>query len=167
MARYKFIDHWNIQAPIEQVFRYVADPRTYPQWWPVYDKAEVLPGVQPPDVGSRSRLTVKSVLGYRLHIEVETTESDPPYYLDTVSNGDLEGTGTWEFKQDGDTTTATWAWIVESHHPLLNLLEPVAKKLFEWSHNDASEKGHRGLKQLLEGKTQQVEQEAILAGQSN
>jgi len=30
--------------------------------------------------------------------------------------------------------------------PLLNLLEPIAKPLFRWSHNDASAKGQRGLK---------------------
>lgn len=150
MARYKFVDRWPIRAPIDQVFRHIADPGTYPQWWPVYPKVESLPGVQPPQVGSQAKLTVASALGYRLNLLLEITESNPPHHLMTVARGDLEGTGKWEFKQEGDTTTATWTWIVETHHPLLNLLEPLAKKLFAWSHNDASAKGYRGLKALLE-----------------
>ncbi|MGH2542643.1 MAG: SRPBCC family protein, partial [Ardenticatenaceae bacterium] len=101
-------------------------------------------------VGRRVKLTVKSALGYRLKLDVEIVEMEPPRYLSTLSRGQLEGTGVWEFAQEGDKTVATWTWIVESHHPLLNLLEPVAKGLFRWSHNDASRKGHRGLKRLLE-----------------
>lgn len=153
MARYRFVDHWSIRAPIDQVFGHISDPRTYPQWWPVYPKVEVLPDAQPPNVGSKARLTVRSFLGYRLNLLTEITESIPPKRLNTSTRGDLDGTGLWELDQSGDVTTATWTWIVESHHPLVNLLEPVAKKLFEWSHNDASAKGHRGLKKLLEGHT--------------
>jgi hypothetical protein len=33
------------------------------------------------------------------------------------------------------------------------LLEPIAKPLFAWSHQDASRKGHIGLKKLLEKPT--------------
>ena len=32
MAQYTFVDHWYIKAPREEVFRYIADARTYPQW---------------------------------------------------------------------------------------------------------------------------------------
>jgi uncharacterized protein YndB with AHSA1/START domain len=151
MARYRFVDHWYIQAPIEQVFEHIADPGTYPQWWPVYPKVEMHPGPQPAEVGNQANLTVRSPLGYQLNLLTETTESDPPRWLNTRSQGDLQGTGTWEFAQEEDGTThVTWTWIVESHHPLLNVLEPIAKPLFEWSHNYVSGKGHRGLKGLLE-----------------
>lgn len=148
MARYTFVDHWTIKAPIEQVFQHIADPATYPAWWPVYPKVEVLQ-VQA-GAPKRTRLTVKSTLGYTLQIAVETVEAQPPYRLKTAAYGQLAGTGEWIFRQEGDTTHAQWTWIVESHHRLLNLLEPVAKPLFAWSHNDASRKGHLGLKKLLE-----------------
>ncbi len=42
MARYTFVDHWSIKAPIEQVFQYIADPATYPAWWQVYPQVEIL-----------------------------------------------------------------------------------------------------------------------------
>ncbi len=151
LARYEFVDRWQIWAPIDQVFHYVADPRTYPKWWPVYARVESLPGPEPPTPGARARLVVKSGLGYRLRLLVEISESIPPRYLLTRTQGQLDGTGRWEFEQRDVTTTAIWTWIVETHHPLLNLLEPIAKKAFEWSHNDASAKGHQGLKRLLEG----------------
>ena len=150
MARYRFVDHWAIRAPIEAVFEHIADPRTYPHWWPVYPTVDVLPGVQPPNVGSRARLTVVSPLGYRLTLVSEITDVDPPKLLQTVAQGQLAGTGTWELEQQGETTAVTWTWIVETHHPLLNLLEPITKPLFAWSHNAVSAKGHRGLKKRLE-----------------
>jgi uncharacterized protein YndB with AHSA1/START domain len=154
MAQYSFVDRWVIRAPINQVFARVADAATYPEWWPVYPKVESLPGPKAPQVGSRAKLTVKSALGYRLNLLVEIAESDPPDRLVTVARGSLEGTGTWQFEQSGDTTTATWTWVVQTHHPLLNLLEPIAKKLFEWSHNDASRKGDQGLRRLLEKRSE-------------
>jgi uncharacterized protein YndB with AHSA1/START domain len=150
-----------VQAPIDEVFRHIADARTYPQWWPVYPKVEVLRDVSPELVGARARLLVKSALGYTLTLEVEIVEADPPRYLKTAATGQLEGTGLWELEAQGPeagtlgapTTHVTFTWIVASRHPLLNLLEPVAKPLFAWSHNDASRKGHLGLKRRLEKPT--------------
>lgn len=150
MAQYKFVDHWYIKAPREEVFRYVADARTYPQWWPVYPKVEVLREVASGQIGGKARLVVKSALGYTLQLEAETVAIDPPHSIKTIATGQLAGTGEWEFLQEGDTTHAIFTWIVESTHPLLNVLEPIAKPLFAWSHDDASRKGHLGLKKLLE-----------------
>ncbi len=69
--------------------------------------------------------------------------------------GGNEGTETWDLEQHGDTTAVSWIWVVQTHHRLLNILEPVAKPLFAWSHNNASAKGHRGSKNLLEGNADQ------------
>lgn len=150
MAQYKFVDHWYIKAPREEVFRHIADARTYPQWWPVYPKVEVLREVEPGQIGGKARLVVQSALGYTLTLEAETVAINPPYSVKTIVTGQLAGTGEWEFIQEGDTTHAIFTWIVESHHWLLNILEPIAKPLFAWSHDDASRKGHLGLKKLLE-----------------
>jgi Polyketide cyclase / dehydrase and lipid transport len=146
--KYTFVDHWYIKAPMDQVFRHIADTRTYPHWWPVYPKVEVLRLVD--DTPVVTRLTVKSVFAYRLILDAETVEARPPTLLRTVARGQLIGTGDWVFNQDGDTTHAEWTWIVSSNHPLLNLLEPIMKPMFAWSHKDASQKGHRGLKRFLE-----------------
>jgi len=146
--KYTFVDHWYIKAPIDRVFRHIADTRTYPHWWPVYPKVEVLRLVE--DTPIVTRLTVKSVFAYRLLLDVETVEARSPNLLRTVARGQLTGTGDWVFNQDGDTTHAEWTWIVSSNHPLLNLLEPIMKPMFAWSHKDASQKGYRGLKRFLE-----------------
>jgi hypothetical protein len=150
MKEYRFVDHWTVRAPIDEVYRHVADPRTYARWWPSYDEVNILVDVPFPYIDGWAELLVKSPFGYRLLLEVETTGANPPYYLQTVSRGQLEGTGIWEFSQAGDTTKATWTWIVRSNHPLLNRLEWIAKPFFALSHVLASRKGHQGLKQLLE-----------------
>jgi hypothetical protein len=150
MKEYRFVDHWRIVAPIETVYRYVSDPRTYVEWWPSYDGVRVLKEEPYPYVGGQVELIVKSPFGYRLRLEVETAEANPPTYFKTISRGQLAGTGIWEFSQEGDTTLAAWTWIVRSDHPLLNRLEWFAKPVFALSHVLASRKGHRGLKRLLE-----------------
>ncbi len=157
MAQYQFIDHWYIKAPREEVFRYIADARTYPQWWPVYAKVEVLRAVAPGQIGGKGRLLVKSALGYTLQLEAETVAIEPPRSIKTIATGQLAGTGEWEFMQEGDTTHAIFTWIVASNLLLLNLLEPIAKPLFAWSHQEASCKGHIGLKKVLEKPTTAAE----------
>lgn len=152
MKEYRFVDHWAIRAPIEEVYNHVADPRTYAQWWPSYDGVRVLKEVPYPYVDGRVELLVKSPFGYHLRLEVDTAEADPPRYLKTVSYGQLEGTGVWEFSQERDTTRAIWTWIVRSNHPVLNKLEWIAKPLFALSHVLVSRRGRRGLKRLLEAR---------------
>jgi uncharacterized protein YndB with AHSA1/START domain len=150
MAQYKFVDHWTIVAPIEDVYNHIADPRTYAKWWSAFKKIEIIKDVPFPYVGGRARMRVKSPFGYSLALEVETTGARPPYELHTVSYGSLAGTGDWVFEEKDGITYATWTWIVESHHPLLNRLEWLAKPLFAQSHVIVSERGHQGLKRLLE-----------------
>jgi uncharacterized protein YndB with AHSA1/START domain len=160
MAHYEFVDHWYIKAPIDVVYRHVSDASTYPQWWPVYPQVDILQRGDDSGVGGRARLVVKSALSYQLTLEVETVTATPPTYLKTIARGQLEGTGIWQFEETGGVTHALFTWIVDSHHPLLNLVEPIAKPLFRWSHDDASAKGHRGLKHLLE---QPVAQQPVSA----
>lgn len=156
MKEYRFVDNWFIKAPIDTVYHYISDPRTYVQWWPSYDNVRILKDVPFPYVGGQAELIVRSPFGYRLRLEVEVTEANPPVYLKTISRGQLAGTSIWEFSEENDTTHAVWTWIVRSDHPLLNRLEWLAKPIFAKSHVLASEKGHRGLKRLLEGQTAAV-----------
>jgi uncharacterized protein YndB with AHSA1/START domain len=155
MACYKFVDHWYIKAPIDEVYNHISNPRTYPQWWRWYDSIRVLKEAPYPYIGGKSELVIRSPFGYRLKIEVETVEASPPNHIKTVSRGELAGTGEWEFRQEGDVTHAIFTWIVETDQPLLNRLEWLLKPVFALSHNLVSGSGHRGLKKLLE-KTQQV-----------
>jgi uncharacterized protein YndB with AHSA1/START domain len=150
MAEYTFVDHWTVNAPIEAVYRTIADPRTYPQWWRDYDRITILKDAPFPHVGGQAEFLIRSPFGYRLRIVVETAAAEPPHVIDTRSTGQLQGTGLWEFHQEGDATHITFTWTVRSDHPVLNRLERVAKPLFALSHAIVSGRGHRGLKRLLE-----------------
>jgi hypothetical protein len=76
MAEYSFVDHWFIAAPIEAVYRTIADPRTFPQWWRDYDHITILKDAPFPHVGGRAEFLVRSPFGYRLRIVVETVAAD-------------------------------------------------------------------------------------------
>jgi uncharacterized protein YndB with AHSA1/START domain len=61
-AEYRFIDEWDVDAPIEAVFDALAGARTYPDWWtPVYESVEA---DGPPEVGRVSRQRFKGRLPY-------------------------------------------------------------------------------------------------------
>ena len=161
MAEYTFVDHWFVVAPIETVYRTVADPRTYPQWWKDYDRITILKDAPFPHVGGQAEFLIRSPFGYRLRIVVETVAAEPPRSITTHSSGQLQGTGIWEFRQEGDITHVTFTWTVRSDHPVLNRLERVAKPLFALSHAIVSGRGHRGLKRLLEARPSAGHQSAI------
>lgn len=150
MALYQFVDHWYIKAPVDAVYNHVSDPRTYPQWWRWYDSIRVTKEEPFPHIGGKAELVIRSPFSYRLKIEVEMTEANPPYQLKTISRGDLAGTSEWQFIQESDVTHAIFTWIVETNQPLLNRLEWLLKPVFALSHNLVSGSGHRGLKKLLE-----------------
>jgi uncharacterized protein YndB with AHSA1/START domain len=153
MKEYRFDDRWTINAPIDEVYRHIADPRTWDRWWPTYDSVRILEDAPFPHIGGRAEFIIKSPFGYRLRVEAITTEAVPPFHLKTIITGELESTGDWQFSHANGTTIAEWTWIVRSNHPLINRLEWFAKPLFALSHNLASQKGHWGLKRLLEAET--------------
>lgn len=150
MKEYRFVDHWRIKAPIDEVYGHVANPRTYHQWWRAYDGVRILNDKPFPYVGGKVELLVRSPFGYRLRLEVETVAADPPRTIKTITHGQLEGVGLWQFTQEGETTHAVWTWIVRSNHPRLNKLEWFAKPVFALSHVIVSRRGQCGLKRLLE-----------------
>jgi uncharacterized protein YndB with AHSA1/START domain len=144
MARaYVFVDEWDVEAPIEAVFRALADPSTYPQWWtPVYrnvvSRGEV-------GVGHTSDHYFKGKLPYTLRMRAEMTEYDPPRRFAVKVDGDLSGTGVWTLTERNGKTHVRWDWTVVAGKPLLRLLTPVLRPVFRWNHAWAVARAREGL----------------------
>ncbi len=94
-----------INAPVERVFNYVADPTNDPEWIPSAIESKVVtPTVA--GVGSTSRWTYK-VLGIRLEGTGVCTEYVPNERLVTESKGGVVSTWTYTFEPHEEGTRLT------------------------------------------------------------
>jgi hypothetical protein len=59
--------------------------------------------------------------------------------------GDLVGHGRWRLFHQDDTTAVTYEWNVSTAKPWMNLVAPVARPIFHWSHDWVMAQGGRGL----------------------
>ena len=158
MKTYKFVTIWRVMAPIESVWNEIYHSRDWPAWWKgVESVAEVRKG-NGNGVGSIHRYTWKSKLPYRLAFDMETIRIEPPFVLEGLAKGELQGHGLWQLSTEGGETIVRYDWSVETTKLWMNLLSPVARSLFEWNHNVVMSWGAQGLARRLGASV--VEQES-------
>lgn len=149
MADYAFVTRWSFQAPIEPVWELISKSEGWPDWWPGVEKVELLERGTDGEVGSLRRLTWKSRLPYKLKFEMRTTLVERPNVLEGRAIGELDGTGRWELRQEGDWTHVRYDWRVATTKPWMNLVAPIARPLFAWNHDVVMGWGGEGLARKL------------------
>ncbi|HEX2171910.1 MAG TPA: SRPBCC family protein, partial [Dehalococcoidia bacterium] len=90
---FRFVTEWFVPAPPDEVWKLIADARTFPEWWPSVFLEVETDGDRPVEVGSRARYHTKGKLPYHLYWESVITEYDPPRTLALRATGDFVGTG--------------------------------------------------------------------------
>jgi uncharacterized protein YndB with AHSA1/START domain len=150
MARYRFLSTWAIDAPIEDVWTAIYETERWPEWWRGVKVAEQLRRGHDPDdgVGSIHRYVWRSKLPYDIEFRMTTTLVERPYRLEGEADGNLRGTGSWRLWQD-QGTAVTYEWDVETTIRWMNLVAPVGRPIFHWSHDVVMRNGGRGLAGLL------------------
>jgi uncharacterized protein YndB with AHSA1/START domain len=142
-AEYRFIDEWDVDAPIEAVFDALADARTYPEWWtPVYESVEA---DGPPEVGRVSRQRFKGRLPYKLRTESEIVRLERLHEFEVRVQGDLSGQGIWTLTQADGRVHVRFDWRVNADRAFLRVLTPVLRPAFRWNHNWAIARATEGL----------------------
>jgi hypothetical protein len=143
---YRFTSHWRVLGTAEEVSDVLSDTRELPRWWPsTYLEAEILDEGDARGVGKRVRLHTKGWLPYTLRWELEVTESRRPHGFSIAARGDLGGEGVWTFETDGAWTAVRYDWRVRAEKPLLAVLSPVLRPLFEANHRWAMARGEESL----------------------
>ena len=144
---YHFVTNWRVEATCGEVADVIGDPLALTRWWPsVYLAVQE---TRPPDargVGRRVRLHTKGWLPYTLAWEFEVVESRYPYGFSIAANGDFEGRGVWTFRQDGRFVDIEYDWRISAEKPMLRLLSPVLKPIFEANHRWAMARGEESLR---------------------
>ena len=140
---YRFVDEWDVAAPVESVFAAIADARSYPTWWkPVYLDVE---SEGEPAVGKASRQHFKGRLPYHLRTRSVITRLEPPYVIGAEVDGDLRGTGLWTLTEIEGGTHVRFDWHVQADRPLLRLLTPMLRRALRWNHAWAIARAREGL----------------------
>lgn len=147
MRTYDFRDEWQVDAPPARVWELIEQPRTYPLWWPIYLDARLLEDKGP--VGSVALLKFRVLLPYTLTITTTSTRSEAPHLLEGTVRGEIEGTWRWTLQPAGAGTHVVFEESVRTNRWILNLLGPIAHRLFALNHRIAARKGAQGMRAYL------------------
>lgn len=88
-------------------------------------------------------------LPYRVVFEVRATRIEKLVAIEGSTRGDLEGAGRWDFLQDGKVSIVRCEWHVRSTKWWMNLLAPIARRMFIRNHARVMARGAEGLACLL------------------
>lgn len=150
MKKYNFVSVWNVESTAERVYEIISKPEDFIHWWSdVYLEVEEIKRGNEAGAGRILRVLTKGKLPYTLNWRAEVLEAEKPRRILLRAEGDLEGTGEWQFVQNSKFVEITYNWTVITNRRWMNLLSPVLKKLFESNHRWAMKKGEQGLKQKL------------------
>jgi hypothetical protein len=62
------------------------------------------------------------------------------------ATGDLEGTGIWNFEQDGAHVNITYDWTIRANKPIVQKLSFLLKPIFRSNHDWTMKRGEKSLK---------------------
>jgi uncharacterized protein YndB with AHSA1/START domain len=150
MKSYEFVTIWRVNAPIDRVWNEIYHSKEWPTWWTGVESVIEMRKGDESGVGSIYRYTWKSKLPYRLSFEMETIRVEPPFLLEGIATGELQGRGLWQLSTEGSETLVRYDWSVQTTKPWMNLLAPIARPLFKWNHNVVMSWGAVGLAQRLQ-----------------
>jgi hypothetical protein len=148
LTEYHFLERWHADAPPDAVWELVADPRTYPRWWPEF--LDVTPLNDVTGVGARVAVHVKAALPYHMRFELESVRYERPYAAEVLVRGDLVGQMRWLLTPYAGGTYLVFEEEVRTGKQLLNVLAPLGKPFFAWNHSGMMRHGEAGLRGALQ-----------------
>ena len=159
-ADYRFVTSWRVPGTIEEVKTVLGDAAALARWWPsVYLQVAVVDPGTTDGTGRTVDLHTKGWLPYTLRWRFRITEPISHTGFALVATGDLEGTGRWEFHQDGPEVVITYDWRIQATKPLLRRLSWLLKPAFSANHRWAMARGEESLK--LELRRRRAGDEAV------
>src|SRR5688500_1974794 len=135
MAEFALVTIWRLAVPIAAVWKDLAAPEHWPQWWRYVKRVEVLNPGDADGIGAVRRFTWSSKLPYSLSFEVTATRIEKPHLLEGRSRGELDGTGTWRLSESDGVTTVRYDWRVSTTKAWMRLMAPLLRPVFAWNHH--------------------------------
>lgn len=146
---------WRIEGPIDTVFYYVSDARTFPEWFYVFTSVKTDEGDEEVGVGSHADLRVRAALPYSLDWDITVTEYNRPHLLTNacrlrLSGGiQLRGYVRFRFEQDGPVVTVTNEQELAPERPWPAPLHWLAQRAFTFNHHWAMGRAQPELQRIV------------------
>ncbi|MFA9459931.1 SRPBCC family protein [Thiohalorhabdus methylotrophus] len=157
MPDYDFSSEWRIEAPVQNVWDQIANPPLWPQWWPGCIQAVEVAPHRETGPGRRYRFQWRGRLPYRLPMEIELTEREPPRLLAGTVEGSLAGSAIWRLSGDEAQTRVGFQLAVDVQKPWMKRWVPLTQALFRWNFRTLMEEGRKGLGNQLDAATAPIE----------
>lgn len=153
---YRFGYQWRIQGPIETVFHYVSDARTFLDWFPVFKSVVPDEPVGPLHVGSHCVARVRALLPYVLDWDITVSHYQPPSLVETAVRLSLNGRfgmhGYVRYRFEplpGNVVLVTNEQEIVADRPLPRVLHPLAQLAFGFNHDWAMRQGMAPLQSIV------------------
>ena len=97
-----------------------------------------------------TNLLTKGRLPYKLRWTIETIRMEKPNLIEFKASGDFStDSSKWILRPEGKATLVTLDWNPKVEKPIVKLLSPVLKPVFEWNHHWAMNLGEKQLTEYL------------------
>lgn len=150
VSEYEFVTIWNIDAPLEVVWKHIKHSEKWNEWWKGVIRVVELREGDADGLGSIRRSTWKSALPYTLEFDSEITRIEPMTLIEARAFGELDGNGLWRFETVSENKTLVqYDWTVKTTKRWMNLITPIARPFFKWNHDVIMGWGEDGLKKRL------------------
>ena len=141
---YRYVNHWRVLGPIDEVAAVLRDATSYPRWWPsVYLAVEPFTdaaGVE------RRRVRSQGFLPYAIEFVAHVVDERLPHAFSVVAEGEMQGRGDWQLEADGEWVDVTYRWQVTANKMLWRTTSWAMRPLFEANHDWAMDRGEESLK---------------------
>lgn len=148
---FDLLSHWQIDAPLDQVWTALTDTEAWPRWWPQVREVRLLRAGEGSGLGSVRRIRWATRLPHQICVDIELVELLPRQRIRGRSCGQLQGEGIWLLSAEGPRTHLTYLWRVRLNTAWMRRLAPLLAPLFRWNHESVMRAGEVGLRRWLEG----------------
>lgn len=148
---YVLITTWRLNAPVAEVWQVLSDAGGWPTWWPFVESVELVAPGEAAGLHSIWRYTWKTLLPYRLRLELSVTRIEAPAVLEAEVTGDLSGYGSCRIFRQDPHTLVRYEWNVRTCRPWMKWFAPVARPVFLWNHQRVMQHGEAALAAVLAG----------------
>jgi len=137
---YRYVNHWRVRGPIDEVAAVLRDAEAYPRWWPA-----VYLAVEPLGDGRR-RVRSQGFLPYAIEFVTRAVDERLPHGFSVEAEGEMQGRGDWNLTADGDWVDIVYRWQVSGNKLLWRTTSWALRPLFEANHSWAMHRGEESLR---------------------
>lgn len=144
---YHLTGKWRVLGQITEVYDLIATMEDYPAWWPAAftHVLEIQPG-DAAGIDKVDRFESRAWLPYLLRWHANVVSAERPRAFSFEAWGDLEGTGSWQFEQNGAWCDVTFDWQLRANKPFVRWLSPLLRPFFAANFRSLLDKGEASLR---------------------